>query len=426
MRERVRRIPELPEFEPGFKLSPSLARYDKMEVSIDLGRLGFEKEDRIFKAFKRIGQKSLLLRQDGSQKSPKLITRARNAGEDWLYSATIKLSWSNRLRVYLKINPQRFFVHNPPDRIENGRPRGGSKDRLWLNRYGPAEIQARKQTLDGQDNFICSQRLVEAQELDWPEYILDYINLIRQSLEAEIHKCAPRGFLLANGAIQEWTIQSAEIGWEFHANNALLVAEDFGRHASSYFQKHRRIMHMNEIAREHAATYYIFRADKRDIEVAVYAKTEDRLRIECRFKGNPKTLYTEFDNEMFPRTILGGLGDMLWELRRKAAKEINPLKLAYKNYGGGGMLSRLETVQTLAALSHVTSGNQIITSHILKHLLTTGRVCERYNDPKYNQLLEDLKTRGLLKSMRKRPRLPREYAPHASFKRILDKFSGLN
>lgn len=414
---RNRSKPDILGFEPGFNFPASWARYDKIELSIDMGGVDTTNSKTIHDAFRTLAKTSTLLRNEGSEDVPALAIKKRKS--DWLLGGQIRVypkkTGRSRLRAHLSLNVSRYFAHNPPSR----RPVKGNRT-YKLQSYGPSLVATGMEALDGRDNLVIEARLAEARDINWNTLFKEMLYQATNKIAADIEEHSPgRLFYFSESGAEDWTIKAAEVYWEFQVPNAPLVAESFSQHAADHFRRHRLRMHLSEIDTDGAAQSYIFDTKRKDVSIALYAKTDNRIRVECRFKTYPKQIYsTELTNAKYPASRVNGLLSMLSALTAKASKEMKPLREAHESFTPTAVRKKADAIGTLAALSWVAGHDQIMTRRILQSLMLTGRVSAGA-DKTYNAVLDKMAQRGLVRPYPKRARQPIEYAPVASFKRII-------
>lgn len=416
---RLRTVTGLPGFEPGFKFHRRWARYDKIEVSFDLGGVLQGEHSEIHEQFDRIAESSHILKKDSNSRMPALNI---NDNDHWIFGGQAKVytnhSGQTRIRVYLTVNPTRYFANNPP-----GRRVQPNNEYYDLQAHGPSRRTVYAEILDRNDNLIIHSRLPEAYNTLWEEILNDLLMKAAGLIEHEIETYAEDGYFSFFQEPTEWAVRSVEVYWEFHADNAPVTVIDFGKYASTYFRRHRERMHHSMTDYDGVFTSYIFDTAHKNVKLALYAKTEDRIRIECRFSVSPKILFNKhgFNDENYPRNDIRNLSRMISDVVAKAQSAAAPLKNACEDYKPSKPNTLSQAISSLAALSYMAGHNQTLTQKIIRTLLISGRVAET-TDPKYNDALTRMKERGLLKDYRKRPNQPREYSPVSFLKTLIDKF----
>ncbi|MGB4107404.1 MAG: hypothetical protein WBK55_06370 [Alphaproteobacteria bacterium] len=410
---------DLPSFDAGFNFPVRRARYDKLEITLELGWVDNADTRVINEEFRRIARRSRLLNSDGSADFPALRIAKRKAGRGrWLFDGKLQVISGGRsvprIKAHLSINPTRYFANNPPQRRE----RASYSD---LKTYESEQAKILRECLDHNDNLVIDDRLDEALDENWREICSRAVERAIEVIQVDIERYSTRDIFVFEhpGA---WTVKSLEVYWEYRAVNAPLVVESFCNHAAHYFRRHRRRIHLKEIDQEASFASYIFEPGRKGVSIAVYAKTQSRIRVECRFTTYPKSIYNKaLTDRRFPRGNLSSLFSMIEALAEMAQDEMLPLRAAHKSYKKN-VLRRFGLINTLAAISYMAAQDEMIIHRVIENLLVNKLVVEN-QDQKYNQALRRMAERNLLKPLPKRSRQPRIYAPSGILRKIISSIS---
>lgn len=412
---RQRKRPDICGFEPGFNFDPKWARYDKMELSLELGSITADESAHIHQAFVYMGRDSLYLGNDGSLATPRLKIKKNS---DWLFSGVINIRRETNTRykiiAHLNINISRYFAHNPPTRPKR---RGQS----MIRAYAPAGLAAAREALDGNDNLVIDSRLAEARDTNWNALLRQVITEAANAIQNEMYiHCRDLDYSFHKSP-KEWSVKAAEIFWEFQVKDAPLVVEEFGKHSASVFRKHS-IKDIYEVEIEGSRKSFVFNTGHNSVKLALYAKTENRMRIECRFVNYPKRIYNKDINDTtYPVAHLTGLARMMSELVLKAQEKAEVLLKPKKTFNPDRVLALSDLLSALAGLSRSASDDVITATRVIRNLKLTGRLVDGLDDG-YNKTLNKMAQRGLLQAYPKRKGQPKEYAPVGALKRLLEHF----
>ena len=414
-RYRDRQRITLPKFEPRFIFDLAWARYDKIEINFDIGKFNTLNTQDIHDVFVAVGRDSEFFRNNGSEGLPQLNIRKRGRG--WLVGGRIRVRprpahRDSNIRASLSINPTRFFAHNPSDRIAERRsgetPNSWGDPRLFkIERNIPLEIELTRHSLGFSDNYIPNSRLAAALRLDWNGLIYEYLEIIQSKIVAEIERASPDRLFISNDTITGWTLSRTEIYWEFEHENAVAVADDFGKFIANSFKSSSTRYHLDEAADIESGRSYIFKTTNKNISIALYAKTDNRIRIECRFLKNPKECFADINNTLFPNTDLMALVGMLESLKEKALETLSPIAEKSRYYDSTQVPNTTALAIQLSTVSSITK-NPLFIKHILEGALIDGRISETTDDT-FNTVLLELSEAGLLKKLRKKANKPRFY-----------------
>ena len=165
--------------------------------------------------------------------------------------------------------------------------------------------------------------------------------------------------------------------------------------------------------------YHIYRPSKNK-ELALYAKADSRMRIEYRYKENPKKICSDMGGGRFLSGDLSTLPDFMVELCEKAAQGIEPLREAYITYDQKDCSRAASIAADISAIGFIAAGDAMFLAYVLKHMSGTGKISEKKDDPDFNSKLFQLAERGLLRPHRKKPNKARSYTANGGLKKLVN------
>lgn len=410
-------------FDVGMDFEPRRARYDKIEVGISFGRCVTNDTTRVHELFHRIRQTKWLL-CDGSAVRPKLEVRKRK--NSLLFNGTINFhpnSAGGYLRAYITFNPSRYFAHNPASRPRERERNGtGFGMHYKLTQYPPALAELTAKTFDGSDNFILDKRLREANSLNWSDYTTDLLQDIIALISDTIRKYDRDNlFTFVPRQLSDWSLRGAELYWEFRQPDAVTMAKIFGAHMANNYVRHRvsyygdKLAPMEDISG--AICSWVFYTGTENVHLALYAKANNRIRVECRFTSTVTKIYSsEFpDKYPFSRSDIRGLLQLLRELKSKSYDNIYKIGEERRNFDPTPLMKAYDAVDTVTALNFAAGTDQLSMLQVIKTIKMASRVSETGKSA-YDKCLHRMVQRGLLKQIgRKKPDQPRHYQPSRAF-----------
>jgi hypothetical protein len=420
-RVRLRRRAYNPEFETGFNFLPELARFDKISINFDIAGVEGATAQQVFENFRRVAGNSEFLRLDGRGYNRNLkIRRNMNRGlrqrtgdtspyNKPLFTGYIKYDTQEapRLRAFLNINPTRYFAYNPSDRIY---PDYCGEENVFSTLFEDGDIKSElKRNAAVGDNFILSDRLQEAYEENWIRQTIDYAILCGDLLREEIaeHSGLYPHYSFYNG-LRNWTINHFECYWEYTAPDAdaPYLVKQFCKHLSKRLKSSRERVYPSEVNTSQEISTFIFSARNKKRNIAIYAKSDDRLRVECRFEGNPLSMYSNWDRDRYP-TTRRGISDMISDLREKAIEALQPIQTGYNSFNFDDMPRPAHIARQLSTLYSVTRNNTAQIRRIIEANLSDERIVEPEVDNGYRRVLRQLAKEGVLDKVKSTN--PREY-----------------
>lgn len=425
--KRVRNKP-LPKFEPGFSFEVPNARIDRMKVEIRLGVARTENLEIIQSLFRTISRGSDVLRNDGTSLRPKLRVRKGRSGEDlWLFGGEIlakpRLGQGiSDIVAEIDLNAIRYFAHHPSSRPRD-RTRGGELSKELLRPHALSRATLKGITLDGSDNYILNERMIEAARLDWYSYTTDIIKRIVAVLKYEMKLYDRLDLLYFHDLHRKWTIKQIEINWEYVSTYAPGAVEDMAVRAKGYFGKRKLTPHINSIEEARNSVSFTFGLTRKGMSGLVYAKSLDRIRIECKFNRPPKKIYpgdARYSLQTYPQENFEALEGILTAICRAAKAELAPLTDCWRSYTPTSPPAPQRLANELIAMSGTSKYKAFILSGLLHALFTTGKITEN-DDPTYNKLLSNLKQQAYLKQTTRKSRgMPKEYSITGEMRRAFE------
>lgn len=422
---RRRALQDIYGFETSFKLKKSHCRIDKLEISFDIAELENGSFSDLNEDLRHIGRTSDLL-NDCGRGEKKLIfrKRRRRRSQDGFHPAliegTIKRDTNSdipTLRAFLKINPTRYFAYNPIERTDP------HDDGFWGGEYECDDFfrlhkdqditrVIQSESITG-DNFIAFNRLREANQLNWQQYTVDYAELCAERIYSEIceHTNNERLYhFLPN--LSNWTIQKIEYYYEFHTrtDDAVFITRKFGEHLKNRLKLKKDNIHSAGEEREDDNPHsYIFSTRSKSIDISLYAKAQNRIRIECRIKKNPKVCVNSIKEKNYSRTSKTALKRMLTDLKDETAKKLSPVINHKNDFRLDNILMPGELSVALGRLYIGTGSVSLYIKRIVESCMSGEKLVEPDRDNRYRRALRLLASKDLkvLKTVKKTN--PREY-----------------
>ncbi len=422
---RQRAFQDIYGFETSFKLKKSHCRIDKLEIAFDIAELGDGSFSELNEDLRHIGRASELLTDHGRGEKQLIFRkrRRRRSQDDFhlaLIEGTIKKDTNSdtpTLRAFLKINPTRYFAYNPTDRIDPYDDGFWGEDyesddffRLYKDQDIARLIQS--ESITG-DNFIVSNRLREANQLNWQQYTVDYAELCAERIYSEIceHTNNERLYnFLPN--LSNWTVQKIEYYYEFQtrSDDAVFITRKFGEHLKSRLRLKKDNIHSAGEEREDDDPHsYIFSTRSKNVDISLYAKAQNRIRLECRVKKNPKMCVNSIKKKNYSRTSKTALKRMLIDLKEEATKKLNPIINHKNGFKLGNILMPGELSIALGRLYIGTGSISLYIKRIVESCMTGEKLIEPDRDNRYRRVLRLLASKDLeiLETIKKTN--PREY-----------------
>lgn len=399
---------KLQKFEPGINFDIQRARFDRLNVNLKIGRANTADKAAVHRLFKRIAGESRLFRNNGGNDYPELVIRTQH--KEWLFggsvkSTNIKNGFSN-ISASLELNPIRYFVHNTSVRPIN---RGLYEWQHYYPLYSNAKAQlfAEAGSLDANDNYIPDNRISEAGCIDWARYTTDYMMLAYEFIVMELKRFDTDDILVFPTQPLNWTVVQAEIFWEFEHDNAALIAKDFGAYAGNFYRGKRATDYTVGTGSEGQCYASLFRPDKKKISISLYAKTDNRLRIECRYLGHPKRIYAGKDgdlrNELYDPGLIRDFCAFLPALAQKAREELGSLQHAIRKYDPEHIPNLMGVSLAITSIVNSCGNNPVFVREILRGILTTGRIGETDNK-RFKECLKIMEQRGYIRPAGRKPK----------------------
>lgn len=398
---------KLQKFEPGINFDIQRARFDRLNINLKIGRANTADSAAVHRLFDRIARGSRLFRSNGSDDYPELVIKTQK--EDWLFGGSVR-SGRNRhgfsnISANLELNPTRYFVHNTSGRPIN---RGLHGWRHYYPLYGNAKAQlfAAAGSLDANDNYIPDSRISEAGSINWARYTTDYMMLAYEFIVMELKRFDIDDILVLPPQPASWTIAQAEIYWEYEHDNAALIAKDFGAYAGNFYRGKRATDYTVTADSEAQCYASLFKPDKKKVSISLYAKAENRLRIECRYLGHPKKIYARKDgdlrNELYEPGLVRDFCAFLPALAQKAQEELEPLQKAIRKYDPEHAPNLTGISLAITSIVSLCGGDHLLVREILRGILTTGRISEIDNS-RFKKCLEIMEKRGYIRPAGRKP-----------------------
>lgn len=418
VRDRIK--VDIPFFEINFNFLKYQLRYDKIEINFDLAVIGNSQREAVINHFRRIASNSCFLVHEGTDRNPQLKIRKTSnreltngrVVEDLLFSGYIGVIQSYdrsdtiKIRAFININPTRYFVHNAERNISY------QAQKLLAN--DAARVNAQMRSYGTNDNLISDELLSQARHTNWNNLVMEYLSLIREKLQSEmqVNENDIIQYSEYYDQIENWTIGHSEHYWEFKTDDdcASDITHDFCEYLKSRFLQLKKNYYLNAADYSYDNVSYTFQTSKKNVDIAVYAKSHNRIRVECRFNSRPKSIYSgEFGGEEYDATHEENITNLLDALTRKSqglCRIISKHKKTFKCSNEDRDINAIADI--LAGIAHEAENNVIYYRRMLRSLRDCGKIIEEENEV-YNRFLVRLKNRGILQQIPKERGKPRMY-----------------
>ena len=245
--------------------------------------------------------------------------------DGWTISGNIKV-WPRRLSLELHLNPTRTAQHvlsrYSLDELDALPPHE------FFLRSRSVQEATQAHTLDSSDNALIglegpnTHHLI-TRDLEWAEFLFLFEQKLKQLIAYELgcnDDPAPASIAVSNGHVLvslNWStlsVRSAEVYWERRIENAPAVARTFSHstlRAVSGTSQQAYPQSVDRREREAECLATSIRLRQENLDLAVYAKTEERIRFEVRYRGGisrtingrPETTHERFLWPFFPPLV---------------------------------------------------------------------------------------------------------------------------
>ncbi|WP_132251343.1 hypothetical protein [Methylobacterium segetis] len=362
---------------------------------------------------------------DGSfevEQLPNRSLRVTFPANRWLFNLQITIRWQDGLwsgAGALELNTTRLFASAGDTRDLAASP---EVNRIDLMRP-PGLSPIRALTLDGSDNFVPNPLVPMAIRTDWPRLTQSYaaavLDVVTETI-GTVHDLdlTSRSHepLLRLPPFDRWTLKHAEVYAEFkEAEAPLRVAEiaEHGRSLAALFavENHGRLP-THGMSRTGNMPAMKIGLGASGVDLSIYAKAHDRLRVEVRYTSAPLKAcrLTKGDyagSFTFVENVLAGV-------RGNAAARITRFLKAYVTSRGSAAPRLTALVTLLSAVSHACGTDLGLMNRVLS-LLIVHNGLSRTSDERIQQIVDTLIQSGVLRQGRATLRSRRtEYllAPH--------------
>lgn len=263
--------------EPGFIFGPEEAWFDRIQLAIRCPV--HTSPGRLHKALRGIGEREWGVAFK-AYPDAQLEFNARLL----LFGGT--LSFSSKLgsgrieaKATLLLNPLRFAAHKHR-RLVGDVTRSTPRDLL---RFNPrAHFEVRRRTILHEDNFLTDE-IASSITARRNDILVVYLGAIRSYLFEILSEVSPSTDQLERSL--EWTIQQAEICWDFEDTDAVAKAEGVGQALMQVEPRNSRHSYPTDRG-EVVTSTTVSLTDDQNPRIAVYAKTPTNVRAEVRYSGN--------------------------------------------------------------------------------------------------------------------------------------------
>ena len=310
--------------EPGFIFRPEDAWFDRIQLAIRIPV--HTSPGRLHKALEGIAEKQWGV----SYKSYPDAQLEFNARQ-FLFGGTLSFSsklGSGRIEATatLHLNPLRFAAHKHR-RLVGDVTHASPRDLL---RFSPrAHVEVRPQTILHQDNFLTDE-IASPITARRDEILGVYMRAIRSYLFEILDEISPSSDQLQRSL--EWTVQQAEICWDFADANAIEKAEAVGRALMQVEPRSSRQSYPTDRG-EVVSSTMVPLMNNENPRMSVYAKSPARVRAEVRYSGSIGQRYGSKDYTKFNNKKFDAIAPFLIALSTHAAKRASTIMSSIKLVG---------------------------------------------------------------------------------------------
>lgn len=417
VRVRDRQRSEFPALvEPGFIFDANSARWDKVEISMDVAGCGSSSSKEIHALFQRVGSAGNGLRSAGRPHMPRLVASTR--GNDRLYDVSLRHIGANefrasKLRADFTINPTRHYALYP-----GITPIDMARGRLLLLQNPEASLRLKSLSLDESDNWIMPNDLTLFEGMNWDEYLTSILKYAADDLMRKIMlHVRTEEISQYPDRLRSWSVRATELYCEYRHQWARQAVDDFYHSNKNFFTKDKDTLHASEEGSPDGNSF-TFATKRSGLELAAYAKTESRVRFELRLKKYPRQIFPrELSRADYPDSGLHELPRFLRGVREccgvVAEKICAGLSAIPQNYAVPE--GRIKLLYDFMHTGEVSRQQRL---YIASALASSGRISAGY-DPQMAATLEKMHASGLLISYRKKPNRPRAYGAVPELQRLL-------
>lgn len=412
---RVRKRTWLYDFEPGCKIgvSPKQGWIDRLKFGLPGINMSYACAHEDLKGY--LGKRSR--EYEGPfevEQLPNRSLRVTFPATRWLFNLQITISlrdglWSgagalelNTTRLFASVGDTRDLAASPVvNHIDLMRPPG-----LNLNRA---------LTLDGSDNFVPAPLIPMAIQTDWARLTQSYaaavLDFVTETL-GTVHDFDLAGHshepLMRLPPFDRWTLKHAEIYAEFKdADAPLRVAEiaEHGRSLSDLFavENHGKLP-THGMSRTGNMPAMKIGLGAAGVDLSIYAKAHDRLRVEVRYTRVPLKA-CRLTKDHYSRSP-AFVEDVLAGVRENAAARITRFLKAYETSRGSAAPRLTALVTLLSAVSHACGSDLGLMNRVLSLLLLHNGL-SRTSDERIQPVADALIQSGFLRQSRVTLRLRR-------------------
>ncbi len=416
-RVRDRQRSEFPALvEPGFIFDANRARWDKVQISMDLAACGSGPSKVTHALFQRVASSGNGLRSAGRPHMPRLVTSAQ--GNDRLYSVSLRYIAANefrasKLRADFTINPTRHYALYP-----GITPIDMARGRLLLLQNPEASLRLKSLSLDGSDNWIMPNDLILFEGMNWDEYLTSILKYAADDLMRKIMlHVRTEEISQYPDRLRSWSVRATELYCEYQHQWARQAVDDFYHSAKNVFTESSEASH-SRAGESPSGNSFTFATKRSGLELATYAKTASRVRFELRLKRYPRQIFPrELPRADYPDSGLHELPRFLRGVREccgvVAEKICTGLSAIPQSYAAPE-----DRIKLLYDFMHIGEVGRQQRLDIATALASSGRISAGY-DPQMAATLEQMHTSGLLIRYRKKPNRPRAYGAVPELQRLL-------
>ena len=327
-------------------------------------------------------------------------------GTKWLFNLKVTL------RVYdgqwsgagdLDLNPTRFLALASATRDPSISPEVNSID--LMKHIGSSVVRF---TLDGKDNCIPDVAVPMAVQTDWPQLLQSYASAVLATLseiagtlhdyDLEDRRHEP---LLRLTPLHDWTLKQAEIYVEMHEPQAPLkvaAIADHGRSLANLFtvENHGRAATFGEMRIANMPAMFV-NLGAEGVNLSVYAKAFDRVRVEVRYNRYPlkSCRLTRGHFSKSPDFI----ADIIRGVRADGVRRISKFLAGYEASRGKSSPHLLALVGLLGTITRVCKGDPGRTNRLLT-LLILNNGLSRTGHQEFQDAIDVLLQSGILRQAR--------------------------
>tara|TARA_R110002110_G_C13468395_1_gene719661 strand:- start:10385 stop:11548 length:1164 start_codon:yes stop_codon:yes gene_type:complete len=336
---------------------------------------------------------------------------------NWLFGGQLILNPSKQgenewsMRLQLNLNVTRFMQTNG---LINWSRMGARNGWAVLRSGGPGSVEAARECLSGEDNFIASANVRQAIAADWSDVTEEYVQLVLRCID----RCMNQSTDANPGGIRTidclswrmWSVGQAEVYWEAKADDAVSAVSEMSANVRSIAGSldYREYNDSDLVSRTDKNSPSMNMKIAKHVRAAVYAKAHDRIRYEVRYDAAVRQVAGvqpgEADGDQLSNfsTFLDFLVDDAHERMSRVLPEINSKSMS-------GFDERAALVRILTAISYACGRDHLLSYRLISLLSNAGGVSVTQDDALFPVVEYLEKTRTLRRVHSRRREAVRRY-----------------